>query len=117
MNFQKLKSEAEQETKISTPVRKCRKNSCTSTPATTHSDFVQVAKKKKNRKRKIKGELMQEYLGISVASGRKMRSGGNRRQHSESHRSQRGAADAAGEKGFGRQNKFQNPDFPHSATH
>lgn len=86
---------------------------------TSHNTFrlCPGSKKKKNRKRKIKGELMQEYLGISVASGRKMRSGGNRRQHSESHRSQRGAADAAGEKGFGRQNKFQNPDFPHSATH
>lgn len=58
---------------------------------------------------------MQEYLGISVELGRKTRSGGNRR-HSESHRSQRGAADAAGEKGFRRQNKFQNSDFTHPAT-
>lgn len=112
MNFQKLKSEAEQKTKISTPIRKRRKSSCTSTPATTYSDFVQVAER--NRKRKIKGGLMQEYLEINVASGRKMRNGGNRRQCSESHRSQRRTA---GEKGFGRQNKFQNPDFPHSATH
>lgn len=59
---------------------------------------------------------MQEYLGISVATGRKTRSEGNRRLL-ESHRSQRGAADAAGEKRFGRQNESQNPDFTHSATH
>lgn len=59
---------------------------------------------------------MQDYLGVSFASGKKTRSGGNRR-HSKSHRSQRGAADAAGQKGFQRQNKSQNPDFTHSATH
>lgn len=59
---------------------------------------------------------MQEYLGISVATGRKTRSEGNRRL-SESHRSQRGAGGTTGEKRFGRQNKSQNPDFTHSATH
>lgn len=88
-------------------------SSCRSTPATTHSNLVQLAG---NQRKEIKGGLMQEYLATSVASGRKTRSEGNRR-HSESHGSQRGAADAAGEKGFGRQSKLENPDFTHSATH
>lgn len=54
------------ETKISAPMRKSRKSSCRSPPATAHADFVQVAgkaEKNKDKGQEDSGVLRGQFAG------------------------------------------------------